>query len=97
MSSTQSQIQHGSHRRSSVAKAGEHKKLGRLRSLGLSELWQVGLLLPQHWEDFTHPIDDFAYPFLKPKPREVRVGSKGFGIGVSRPAKSPRNRNVPSN
>lgn len=64
MSSTQSQIQHGSHRRSSVAKAGEHKKLGRLRSLGLSELWQVGLLLPQHWEDFTHPIDDFAYPFL---------------------------------
>lgn len=35
-------------------------KLGRLKSLGLSELWQVALLLPSRWDDMTSIVTDFS-------------------------------------
>lgn len=37
--------------------------LGRLKSLGLSELWQVALLLPLGWDDLTNPIEGFDREF----------------------------------
>lgn len=33
--------------------------LGRLKSLGLTEMWQVALLLPNSWDDMTQPVDRF--------------------------------------
>ena len=36
--------------------------LGRLKSFGLKEPWQVALLLPTGWDDLTCPIEDFGRP-----------------------------------
>lgn len=36
-----------------------HNKLGRLSSLGLAELWQVSLLLPNSWQNFSAVYSSF--------------------------------------
>jgi ATP-dependent DNA helicase RecG len=37
----------------------QNASLGRLKSLGLSEMWQVALLLPNGWDDLTRIVDRF--------------------------------------
>ncbi len=40
-------------------KATKDNSLGRLKAFGLTELWQVALLLPEGWDDLSAPIKSF--------------------------------------
>jgi ATP-dependent DNA helicase RecG len=47
-----------------ASKKKQKSPLGRLTSLSIKDPWQVSLLLPTKWEDFTHPLTDFRSPVL---------------------------------
>lgn len=47
------------------AKSKKPDPLGRLKSFGLKETWQVALLLPKRWEDFTRVLTRFDHPVLE--------------------------------
>ena len=44
-------------------KKNSEDTLGRLKSLGLSELWQTALLLPLDWDDMRTPVMNFRQSF----------------------------------
>jgi ATP-dependent DNA helicase RecG len=54
--------------------------LGRLKSLGLKQPWQVALLLPKAWDDFSRPLRNFDQPILEGCGYAIEASLDGFEL-----------------
>lgn len=63
--------------------------LGRLKSFGLSEPWQVALLLPTGWDDMTRLVEQFD-PTAVPLGNCVVIGTLSGNVKTSFSGGSPR-------